>query len=98
VPERSACACPVLNSPQSCADSVYVWWTMHANRSTSVPITVSGQTSAASTRSFNEQSSGSQWVLHGTYSFAAGARATVQVSNATGQAAADAVRLVLVST
>jgi hypothetical protein len=37
-------------------------------------------------------------VLHGTYSFAPGARASVQVRNAAGQAAADAVRLVLVST
>jgi len=95
VPDNYTWRTAVLNATQSCTYSVYVWWTMHTNRSTSVPITVSGQTSAASTRSFNEQINGSQWVLHGTYSFAPGARATVQVSNATGQAAAYAVRLVL---
>ena len=88
---------PVLNAAQSCTYGVYVWWTMYPNRSTSVPITVSGQTTAASTQTFNEQSNGSQWVLHGTYSFAAGARASVQVSNVNGQAAADAVRFVLVT-
>jgi hypothetical protein len=60
-----------------------------------VPITVSGQTSGASTQTYNERVGGGQWVVHGTYSFAAGARGTVQVSNANGQAAADAVRFVL---
>jgi hypothetical protein len=86
---------PVLNSAQSCTYGVYVWWTMHPNRATSVPITVSGQSSGASTQRFNQQLNGSQWVLHGTYTFAAGARASVQVANTNGQAAADAVRFVL---
>ena len=87
---------PVLNAPQPCTYALYIWRTMHPNRSTSVPITVSGQNGGAATRTFNEQIGGSQWVLHGTYSFPAGARAMVQTSDASGQAAADAVRLVLV--
>jgi hypothetical protein len=53
---------------------------------------VSGQSGGSSTRFYNEQGGGSQWVLHGTY--AAGARATMQVSNANGRAPADAVRFV----
>jgi hypothetical protein len=89
---------PVLNAGQACTYAVHVWWTVHSNRSTSVPITVSGHTGGASTQTYNEQVGGGQWVLHGTYSFAAGTRGTVQVSNANGQAAADAVRFVLVGT
>jgi hypothetical protein len=68
---------------------VYVWWAAYSARSTSVPITAGGVT-----RSFNQQTSGSQWVLHGTYPYAEGEQATVTISNANGQAAADAVRFV----
>ena len=39
---------------------------------------------------------GGQWNLHGTYTFPAGAQATVQVTDQNGQAAAAAVRFVLV--
>jgi hypothetical protein len=86
---------PVLNAGQACNYAVYVWWTAHPNRSTSVPITVGGQTTGARTQTYDEQAGGGQWVLHGTYTFAAGSRGTVQVSNGNGQAAADAVRFVL---
>ena len=55
---------------------------------------MSGKSGGSSTRFDNEQGGGSQWVLHGTYTYAAGARATMQVSNANGQAPADAVRFV----
>ena len=95
VPDAYTWRTPVLSSTQSCTYAVYVWWTTHPNRSVSVPITVSGQTSAPSTQSYNQQLNGSQWVLHGSYTFAPGARASVQVTNAGGQAAADAVRFVL---
>ena len=95
VPDAYTWRTPVLSSTQSCTYAVYVWWTTHPNRSVSVPITVSGQTSAPSTQSYNQQLNGSQWVLHGSYTFAPGARASVQVTNAGGQAAADAVRFVV---
>jgi hypothetical protein len=71
-----------------------VWWTQHANRSTAVPITVSGHSGGARTLNFNERINGGKWNTHGTYTFAAGAQATVQVSDKNGQAAADAVRFV----
>ena len=80
---------------QECTYAVYVWWAANPSQSVSVPITVSGQTTGASLRSYNQQVGGGQWVLHGTYSFAASARPAVQVSNANGRAAADAVRFVL---
>ena len=84
---------PVLNSTQTCAYKVYVWWTTHANRSTAVPISVT-HSAGTTTRTFNQQTAGGQWVLHGTYTFAPGASGIVQVSDANGQAAADTVRLV----
>ncbi len=85
----------VFNAGQACQYQVYVWWTSGALRSTSVPYTVSGQTGGPVGKSFNQQTGGGQWVLHGTYAFPAGAAATVSVSDANGQASADAVRFVL---
>lgn len=69
---------------------VYVRWTARSTRSTSVPITVNASVTA--TRTFNQQVSGSQWVLHGRYSMANGN--SVEISNENGQACADGVRLV----
>jgi hypothetical protein len=74
---------------------VYVWWTANANRATAVPIMVC-HVAGCTTKTFNEQASGGQWVLHGRYRFAAGTGGYVQVSDANGQAAADATRWVLV--
>jgi hypothetical protein len=72
---------------------VYVWWTSHANRSTSVPITVVAN---GITQTFikNERVGGGQWQFLGTFAFAVGKSGYVQVSDRSGQAAADAVRWV----
>ncbi len=72
---------------------VFVWWSSHANRSATTPISVihSGGTS---TKNFNQQAGGGQWVLHGRYRFNAGTTGYVEVSDVNGQAAADAVRFV----
>ena len=72
---------------------VYVWWTAHANRSTNVPITVV-HAGGSATQTFNQRLSGGQWVSLGTYGFDAGSGGYVEVTNANGQAAADAVRWV----
>ena len=72
---------------------VYVWWSSHPNRSTTVPITVT-HAAGSTTQMFNEQNPGGTWVLHGRYSFNAGTGGFVQVSDVNGQAAADAVRFV----
>jgi hypothetical protein len=77
--------------------AVYVWWTTHVNRSTAVPISVV-HAGGTTTKSFNEQVGGGQWVLHGQYTFNAGTGGYVQVTDSAGQAAADAVRFVPVST
>jgi hypothetical protein len=58
-----------------------------------VSVTV-GHAGGTDTRLFNQQTGGEQWVLHGTYPFAPGATAYVEVTDANGQAAADAIRLV----
>jgi len=73
---------------------VYVWWTSDSNRSTNVPIAVT-HTGGTSTRTYNQQTGGGTWVLHGNYSFNAGAEGSVQVSAINGEACADAVRFVL---
>jgi glucose/arabinose dehydrogenase len=82
--------------PTAGAWDVYVWWSTQPFQSTSVPITVVSADGSVS-RTFNEQTGGGQWVLHGRYNFSAGTAGYVQVSNtATGHVAADAVRFVRV--
>ena len=73
--------------------NVYVWWTAYPNRSTSVPIDVT-HAGGTTTKTYNQQTGGGQWVLHGNYSFNAGTGGYVQVSDVNGQACADAVRFV----
>jgi hypothetical protein len=72
---------------------VYVWWSSHPNRSRSVPVAVT-HAAGTTTKNFDEKLAGGQWVLHGRYRFAIGTAGFVQVSDANGQAAADAIRLV----
>ncbi len=71
--------------------NVYIRWTSHANRSTAVPIAVT-HAGGTTTKTYNQQTGGGVWVLHGTYSFNAGTSGYVQVSDVNGQACADAVR------
>jgi alpha-tubulin suppressor-like RCC1 family protein len=89
---------PVFSSTQSCTYDVYAWWTASSTRSTIVPITVSGHSGSPVTSLFNQRLDGGKWNLHGRYSFAAGARGSVQTSGANGLANADAVRFVLAGT
>ena len=72
---------------------VYVWWTTHPNRSTNVPVSVT-HTAGTTTKNYNEQVGGGQWVLHGRYNFATGRSGYVTTNDINGQAAADAVRFV----
>ena len=85
----------VFHASQACTYRVDVWWTQGVNRSTTVPITVSGHTGGPTTKNFNERINGGKWNTHGTYTFPSGAQGTVQVTDQNGQAAADAVRFVL---
>jgi hypothetical protein len=72
---------------------VYLWWASNPNRSTTVPVTVV-HSGGSTVKTFDQRLPGGQWVLHGRYTFAAGKAGYVQVSDANGQAGADAVRLV----
>jgi thermitase len=72
---------------------VYVWWTNHANRSSSVPISVIHKAGTA-TKTFDQKTGGGKWVLLGRYSFDAGKIGYVEVKATNGQACADAVRFV----
>jgi len=80
--------------PATASYDVYVRWTSHVNRSTSVPIAVV-HAGGTSTESYNQQSGGGVWTLHGTYTFNAGTAGYVQVaeSSAGGQSCADAVKI-----
>jgi hypothetical protein len=70
---------------------VAVRWAAAATHSTTVPYTVSGASGGAVTKPFNQQTSGGQWVVHGTYVFPAGTEGVVTVSDVNGEASADAV-------
>ena len=83
--------------PATGSYDVYVWWSSHANRSTSVPLSVV-HTGGTTTKTFNQQVNGGKWMLHGRYTLAEGTAGYVQVSAANGQAAADAVQFVPVTT
>jgi hyaluronate lyase len=78
------------------AYDVYVRWTTHVNRSTSVPISVTSP-SGTVTQIYNEQVGGGVWTLHGRYDFIAGTTGYVEVTDVNGQANADAVRFVPVT-
>ncbi len=82
--------------PVAGAYDVYVRWTVFANRSSTVPISVTS-TSGTNTANYNQKTGGGAWVLHGRYNFALGTGGYVQVSDVNGQAGADAVRFVRVN-
>jgi hypothetical protein len=79
--------------PTTALYAVYVWWTAHPNRSTAVPISVT-HAGGTTVRTFNQQIGGGQWVLHGQYTLNAGTGGYVEVTDSSGQSAADAVRFV----
>lgn len=75
---------------------VYVWWSTHANRGTAIPIMVVSS-SPTVTKLYNETQGGGAWVLHGRYRFIAGVSGYIETNSFTGQASADAVKLVPVA-
>jgi len=79
---------------QGATYQVFARWTANVNRSTNVPYTIT-HASGQATVAVNQQGSGGQWNLLGTFTFAAGNGGWVQVSDVNGpQASADAVRFV----
>lgn len=68
--------------PNNGNHDVYIWWSEHRNRSTSVPFTVCHAT-GCNTVNVNQQQDGGQWNLHGRYNFAAGTSGYVQVTDQT---------------
>lgn len=73
---------------------VYVWFTHHSNRSSSVPYTVRRADGTTASFSLNQKDSSiaGRWHKVGTYSLGSGSY--VQVSSSNGQASGDAVRFV----
>jgi hypothetical protein len=84
------------NIPSSGNYSVYTWYTSGSNRPAAVPHDVA-HAGGTATVFVNQTVNGSQWVLLGTFSFAAGNSGTVTIRNAgtTNRfVIADAVRFV----
>lgn len=79
--------------PQAGTYDVFIWWPNHQNRSTMVPFTVH-HAGGDTVKTFNQQTGGKQWVLHGRYGFAAGTGSYVEVTDRNGPAGADAVQFV----
>ena len=86
-----------FSTPATGSYDVYVRWSTAPNRSASVPITIAADTGLV-TKNFNQKANGGQWMLHGSYKFAAGVMKYVEMSGANGLACADAVRIVPAST
>ncbi len=89
----------LIELPSAGSYEVYAWWTYHQNRSNNVPYRI--QHAAGIDTVFVNQkdaSLGGQWVLLGTYNFAAGSNSGyVEVSSENGQASADAMRFAQLS-
>ncbi len=81
------------NIPTTRWYQVYVRWTQHAARSASVPYSVV-HAGGSSQFTRDQKTGGSQWQLLGTFTFTAGSSGYVQVSDANGEASADAARWV----
>ncbi|MBI2219310.1 MAG: hypothetical protein HYU51_18685 [Candidatus Rokubacteria bacterium] len=78
---------------------VFIWWPPDATLSATVPVTISAYEPLAASpwiysRTANQQAAGGQWQLLGTFGFLAGSSGYVEISDAGGRAAADAVRFV----
>jgi hypothetical protein len=85
--------------PQTWQYQVYLWWPSDATLSPAAPVTVVfyepwAYSMWSSTFPVSQQVGGGQWQLLGTFTFPAGTAGYVEISDANGPAAADAVRLV----
>ena len=85
------------NLAQAGQYEVALWYRAHAGRANNVPVDVV-HSEGTSTVPVNQQINGAQWVMLGTYPFAAGTSGNVRVRNAatSGLVVADAVRFRLV--
>lgn len=73
---------------------VYIWWSAQSNQSANAAVKVVSADGQV-TKTYDQRSGGGQWVLHGRYSFTAGANGYVEVGNGgEGRVSADAVRFV----
>jgi hypothetical protein len=82
------------NLPVSGSYSVYARWIAAPDRATNAPFDIKGS-SGTRTVLKNQRLQGNQWVLLGTYNFAAGTTGSVLLRNvADGLVIADAVRFV----
>ena len=81
-----------LNPPAAGQYQVFAKWTAHANRATDAKYTVY-HASGASTVTVNQQQSGGQWNLLGTFNLDGNSRVEL-TDQANGYVVADAVRLV----
>jgi RHS repeat-associated protein len=77
------------------ACEVYAWWVSNSQNSNTVPYTVShdGQTDTVDVDQ-KSNGTGGKWQLLGAYAFDGSGSEYVEVSNANGRAAADAVKFV----
>jgi hypothetical protein len=71
---------------------VYLWWTYHSTRCTSVPVEIYDGTTYIDTVNVNQKNNGGQWNALGTFSFSGKAKVVI-ISNAPGSCttSADAV-------
>ncbi|HEY0947323.1 MAG TPA: Ig-like domain-containing protein [Opitutaceae bacterium] len=90
---NSVCFTPTF--PQTGNYDVYVRWTAHTNRATNAPIDVN-HAGGTATFSVDMRTSGSTWVLLGTFTFGGGTAGniTVRTTSANGYVVADAVQFI----
>lgn len=74
---------------------VYIRFPTHTNRSTKVPFTIH-HVGEDTINTFNQQTKGNDWRLHGRYMLSAGTGNFVEVSSGNGTGGADAVHFILV--
>jgi hypothetical protein len=85
----------VFSTTLACKYQVWVWWTSATNRTNKATYTVLNTTAGNIAKTFNQQTGGGKWQLHGTYTFPANVQPKVRIANLNGgRIAADAVKFV----
>ena len=85
----------VFSATDACTYEVHLWWTSGPGRTTQAPYKVINAVGGTVNKKFDQTANGGQWNLHGTYTFPAGVKAKVKVTDKNGKTSADAVRFVL---
>jgi len=81
-----------FTASRSGTQAVYLWWTTHSSRSSSVPVQIYNGSTRLATIYVNQKVNGGKWNYLGTYSFSDQARVQIEATSGSLTTCADAVK------